>query len=100
METLKELADKLFQLRTERRIPSYELAKAIGVEPPMYSRMEHGSRSVKFKHLQKIADFYEIECRDLEILWAADKLTDISHSVSKDVFESALQVVNEKSRNF
>ena len=37
------LADKLYMLRVERRISSRELAKVIGVEPPMYSRIEHGN---------------------------------------------------------
>lgn len=87
------LADKLYMLRVERRISSLELAKVIGVEPPMYSRIEHGSRSVRFDHLQKIADYYKMEASELQTLWVADKLEDVAQGVSYEVLETAFKMV-------
>ena len=92
------LADKLYMLRVERRISSRELAKVIGVEPPMYSRIEHGSRSVRYDHLQKIADYYKMEASELQTLWVADKLEDVAQGVSYEVLETAFKMVADNAQ--
>ena len=92
------LADKLYILRVERRIYSRELAKVIEVEPPMYSRIEYGSRSVRYYHLQKIADYYKMEASELQTLWMADKLEDVAQGISSDVLEKALEMVADNAQ--
>lgn len=56
-----KLSEKLYQLRTERYISFQKLAMLLSVDPPMYSKIERRTRNVKIEHLQKIADFYQIE---------------------------------------
>ena len=82
-----KLSERLYQLRTERRIPSQELAKILGVEPPMYIKIERGTRNVKIEYLQKIADFYQIDYNELHSLWAADKLNEVAQELPNEVFE-------------
>lgn len=87
------LSQRLFQLRTKRQLPSQELAKVLGVEPPMYSKMEHGTRNVKLCHLQVLADYYNIEFGELYTLWVADKLMTIAENLPDEIFEEAVKVV-------
>lgn len=92
----KKLLERLYQLRTERQIPSQDLAKALGVEPPMYSRMERGSRNIKVEHLKKIAEFYQVDCDKLHALWVADKLSEFAQGLPQEVFEQAISILNRE----
>lgn len=92
-EKEKKLPERLYQLRTERRIPSQDLAKALGVEPPMYSRMERGTRNMKMEYLPKIAEFYQIDCNELHALWVADKLSEFTQGMRDEVLEQAISIV-------
>lgn len=92
----KKLPERLYQLRTERRIPSQDLARALGVEPPMYSRMERGTRNVKIEHLQKIAEFYQIDYNELHSPWVADKLSEFTQDMPDEVLEQAALIVNKE----
>lgn len=90
----KKLLERLYQLRTERQIPSQDLAKALGVEPPMYSRMERGSRNIRVEHLKKIAEFYHVDCDELHALWVADKFNEFAQGLPQKVFEQAMSILN------
>ncbi|KXB33689.1 DNA-binding helix-turn-helix protein [Bacteroidales bacterium KA00251] len=92
----KKLLERLYKLRTERQIPSQELARILGVEPPMYSRMERGSRNIKVEHLKKIAEFYHVDCDELHALWVADKLSEFAQGLPQEVFEQAISILNRE----
>lgn len=92
----QKLQERLLQLRTERQIPSQDLAKALGVEPPMYSRMERGSRSIKEEHLRKIADFYQVDCDELHALWIADKFCKLAQGMPHKVLGQAISILNHE----
>lgn len=92
----KKLLERLHQLRTERQIPSQDLARILGVEPPMYSRMERGSRNIKMEHLKKIAEFYQVDCDELHALWVADKLSEFAQGLPQEVFEQAISILNRE----
>ncbi|MBR8769880.1 helix-turn-helix domain-containing protein [Porphyromonas levii] len=100
MNKQSRLSDRLYQLRTERRIPSQDVAKALGVEPPMYSRMERGTRNIKIEHLQKIAEFYQINCTELHSLWVADKLAEFTQDMPDEVLEQAVAIVSIERNTF
>lgn len=93
----KKLLGRLYQLRTERHIASLELAKLLGVEPPMYSRMERGTRNIKFEHLQKIAEFYQTDCDELHALWLADKLSELTQDLPDEILEQAILILKDKN---
>ena len=100
MNKQSRLSDRLYQLRTERRIPSQDVAKALGVEPPMYSRIERGTRNIKIEHLKKIAEFYQIDCNELHSLWVADKLAEVTQDMPDEVLEEqAVAIVNTERGN-
>lgn len=99
MNKQSRLSDRLYQLRTERRIPSQDVAKALGVEPPMYSRIERGTRNIKIEHLKKIAEFYQIDCNELHSLWVADKLAEVTQDMPDEVLEQAVAILNTERGN-
>ena len=92
----KKLQERLLRLRTERQIPSQDLAKALGVEPPMYSRMERGTRNIKEEHLRKIADFYQVDCDELHALWIADKFCKLAQGMPHKVLGQAISILNHE----
>lgn len=96
-----KLSEKLYQLRTERYISSQKLAMLLSVDPPMYSKIERRTRNVKIEHLQKIADFYQIEYNELHSLWAANKLNEVALKLPNEVFEQALTIIshNREGKN-
>ena len=59
------LADKLYQLRAQKRIQQKELAAAIGVDAPMYSRIEKGTRIPKADQLEKLASILDVKLEEL-----------------------------------
>ncbi len=92
----KKLLYRLYQLRTERQIPSQDLSKALGRVPPMCSRMERGARNIKMEHLEKIAEFYQVYCDELHTLWVADKLSEFAQGLPQEVFEQAISILNRE----
>ncbi len=90
----KKLLRHLYQLRIERQIPSQDIARTLGVEPSMYSRMERGTRNIRVEHLKKIAEFYQVDCDELHALWIADQLSEITQGISQKVFEQAMSILN------
>ena len=95
-----KLSEQLYKLRTEKRIPSQDVAKILGVAPPMYSKMERGSRNIKLDYLPILASLYKIECKELQSLWIVDKITELMQMFSKEAVDSALSIVtNERGGN-
>ena len=90
----KKLLRHLYQLRIERQIPSQDIARTLGVEPSMYSRMERGTRNIRVEHLKKIAEFYQVDCDELHTLWVADQLSEITQGIPQKVFEQAMLILN------
>ena len=90
-----KLADKLYLLRAERRLQSKDVASVIGVEPPMYSRIERGERRIKLEQLEKLADYYQVKIEDLHTLWLADKINEAAMDMPSDVTKKAISLVNK-----
>ena len=53
-------SEKLRQLRFEKGLTQYEMAKAIGVAKSTISQYETGNREPDFKTLENIADFFNV----------------------------------------
>ncbi|MFJ1434507.1 helix-turn-helix domain-containing protein [Capnocytophaga canimorsus] len=91
-----KLSERLYKLRTEKRIPSQDVAKILGVAPPMYSKMERGNRNIKLDYLPILASLYQIECKELQSLWIVDKITELMQMFSKEAVDSALSIVTNE----
>ena len=62
-------------LRENRRVPQRELANALGIDVPLYSRIERGERPVKREQISVIAKVLNADEQELLKLWLADQVS-------------------------
>ena len=66
-------SDKIKQLRIESGKRQKDLAKAIGVDVPAYSRYEHGERRPKREQVLRLARIFNTDPDELVAAWLADE---------------------------
>ena len=66
-------SDKIKQLRIESGKRQKDLAKAIGVDVPAYSRYEHGERRPKREQVLRLARIFKTDPDELVAMWLADE---------------------------
>jgi len=54
-----------------------ELAEAIGVDTPMYSRIERGARPIKEECITVVASILKLDAQMLRKRWIADKVISV-----------------------
>ncbi len=73
-------SDKIKQLRLESGRLQKDLAKAIGVDVPAYSRYEHGERRPKREQVLRLARIFKTDPDELIAMWLADEAySNIAH---------------------
>lgn len=87
-------ADTIKHLREEQSLTQKELACELGIDVPMYSRIERGERPAKREYVIKLAKLLKIEESELLNLWLAEK---VYHIVIKE--EDASQVLDIVANN-
>jgi len=66
-------SEKIKQLRIESGKRQKDLAKAIGVDVPAYSRYEHGERRPKREQVLRLARIFKTDPNELVAMWLADE---------------------------
>ena len=66
-------SDKIKQLRIKSGKRQKDLAKAIGVDIPAYSRYEHGERRPKREQVLRLARIFKTDPDELVAMWLADE---------------------------
>ena len=66
-------SEKIKQLRIESGKRQKDLAKAIGVDVPAYSRYEHGERRPKREQVLRLARIFKTDPDELVAMWLADE---------------------------
>ena len=85
-------------LRENRRVPQRELANALGIDVPLYSRIERGERPVKREHISVIAKVLNANEQELLKLWLADKVSAVLGSeseIANEVIDIAKSDINK-----
>ena len=73
-------SNRIKQLRIESGKRQKDLARAIGVDVPAYSRYEHGERRPKRDQVLKLARIFKVDPNELVAMWLADEAySHISH---------------------
>lgn len=70
-------ADKIRQLREEKQLLQRQLASALEIDTPMYSKIERGDRPAKREQVISLAKLLSIDEQELLTLWLADKIIDV-----------------------
>lgn len=85
-------------LRENRRVPQRELANALGIDVPLYSRIERGERPVKREQISVIAKVLNADEQELLKLWLADQVSAVLGSeseIANEVIDIAKSDINK-----
>jgi len=76
-------ANKIRQLRVDRKLLQRHLAAALEIDTPMYSKIERGDRPAKRTQVVAIAKLLSTNENELLTLWLADKLIEVVENEKK-----------------
>ena len=86
-------SEKIKQLRLESGKRQKDLAKAIGVDVPAYSRYEHGERRPKREQVLRLARIFKTDANELVAMWLADEA--YSHIAHDKMADRAAQLLHD-----
>lgn len=70
-------ANKIRQLREDRKLLQRQLAAALEIDTPMYSKIKRGDRPAKRIQVIAIAKLLSTNENELLTLWLADQLIEV-----------------------
>lgn len=85
-------ADKIRQLREDRKLLQRHLAAVLDMDTPMFSKIERGERPAKRPQVIAIAKILTADENELLTLWLADKVLEIINN-EKDLSVKVLEIV-------
>ena len=88
------LGNKIKELRENQGLLQRQLATIIGVDVPMFSKIERGDRRAKREHVVILAQQLNANEEELLSLWLADKIIDAIND-DNEVCDNALNVVRK-----
>ena len=86
-------ANQIKQLREENNLLQRQLASALEIDTPMYSKIERGDRLAKREQVVIIAKFLSTDENELLSLWLADKVLDVLEG-EKELGGKVLEIAN------
>src|SRR5690606_27960700 len=92
------LGDKLRQLRDENNLMQREVGAVIEVDGAFISKVENNEKPINRKHLATLSKFFKVQEDELQTLWLADKIYNMTQS-EPTALESLNIVINRIKRN-
>ena len=86
-------ANQIKKLREENNLLQRQLASALEIDTPMYSKIERGDRLAKREQVVIIAKFLSTDENELLTLWLADKVLDVLEG-EKELGGKVLEIAN------
>lgn len=74
------LGDKLRQLRDAKNLMQREVGAVIKVDGAFISKVENSEKPINRKHLATLSKFFKVQEDELQTLWLADKIYNLTHS--------------------
>lgn len=87
-------ANQIKKLREENNLLQRQLASALEIDTPMYSKIERGDRLAKREQVVIIANFLSTDENELLSLWLADKVLDVLEG-EKELARKALEIAKQ-----
>jgi len=91
-------ANKLKELREGKQLLQRQLASALEIDTPMYSRIERGERKAKREQVILLAKLLGTNEKELLQLWLADKVYDVL--AEEDCTDGVINMVAENIREY
>ena len=90
------LLARIKQLREELNVQQRQMADAIGVDAPMYSRIERGIQPFRDEYIKPMAKILKVDENELRSLWTADKIINVTKDESDSVAQRALHLAKSE----
>ncbi|MDR0982716.1 MAG: helix-turn-helix domain-containing protein [Culturomica sp.] len=87
-------AEKIKQLREEKQLLQSQLASALEIDTPMFSKIERGDRRAKREQIAIIAEILQIDSEELLTLWLADQVAEVIEK-DKEISDKVLSTVKQ-----
>jgi transcriptional regulator with XRE-family HTH domain len=68
------LGERLRELRRKRNLRQREVGAVIEVDGAFISKIEKNEKPINRGHLEKLSKFFNIEEKELQTLWVADRI--------------------------
>lgn len=91
-------ADKIRQLREDRKLLQRHLAAVLDMDTPMFSKIERGERPAKRTQVIAIAKILTTDETELLTLWLADKILGEIEDET-EIADKALKIAQQTLRN-
>ena len=91
-------ADKIRRLRIEQKLLQRQLAAALEIDTPMYSKIERGERPAKRTQVIALAQLLSTDETELLTLWLADKIIEVLDD-EKELAGKVLEKVLKNTKN-
>ena len=91
---------KIKGLRVEHGLLQRQLAAALEIDTPMYSKIERGERKAKRSQIPIMAKLFEIDEKELLTIWLADKVLDIVENEDEIKSDAIIYAQNEINSQF
>ncbi len=91
--------NKIKELRDKQGLLQRQLAAALEIDTPMFSKIERGDRRAKREQVIKLAELLHQDEDDMLKLWLADKVLDVvegEEKLSNDAISIAQEQINVK----
>ena len=70
------LGKRIKELRDESGVLQRQLAALLEIDTPMFSKIERGDRRAKRTQVVQLANYFNVDEKELLTLWVADKVLD------------------------
>lgn len=90
----KLLGNRLRQLRENNGLVQRKVATYLDIDTPMYSKYERGERLPKKEQLSQLAELFNVDEKELRIIWLADKILKIM-SDEIDINKNAVRLAHD-----
>lgn len=87
-------AERIKELRIQRRMPQRQLAAALGIDTATYCKIEKGERKAKREHVSILSEQFNVNTEQLLTLWLADQVSAVVSSEQR-IASQALSLVVE-----
>ncbi|MFV0193475.1 helix-turn-helix domain-containing protein [Empedobacter falsenii] len=71
------LGEKLKKIREEKGFLQKDVAKLLNIDITLISKIENCDKLISRNHLNKLANFYNVEISELTTLWLSDKIFEL-----------------------
>lgn len=90
------LGKRIKELRESKGLFLREVGAALQLDSAFISKVENEERLLPRKHLERLAEFLDVQLDELLILWLSDKMTELLRD--EPLAEQALKMTQKRMR--